>query len=71
MISHAQKVLELIDAKGLLRPLDLNEIKVPRIVLTRMVNNGQITKIARGLYCAPDKPTSEHASLSEVARKHP
>ena len=69
MISHTQKVLELINTKGLIRPLDLNTIKVPRMVLTRMVHNGQITKIGRGLYSAPDKPISEHASLAEVSRR--
>jgi predicted transcriptional regulator of viral defense system len=69
--SHRQRVLILAHQKGLLRPSDLDQINVPRVVLTRMAATGQLEKISRGLYRLPDNQGSEHESLLMVAIKVP
>lgn len=71
MESHYRQILDLARCRGLLRPCDLTAQGLPRIALTRMVRRGQLTRIGRGLYALPDRMVSEHASLAEVARKHP
>ncbi len=44
---------------------------LPRVALTRLVRQGLLTRVGRGLYAIPDRSVSEHGSLAEVARKHP
>ncbi|GAB3630276.1 hypothetical protein PTE30175_03654 [Pandoraea terrae] len=68
--SH-QHILDLARTLGLLRPRDLVAQGLPRVALTRLVRQGLLTRIGRGLYAIPDRPVSEHGSLAEVARKHP
>lgn len=68
---HADRVLRLLSSKGLLRPINLDEIGVPRMVLTRMTKTGLVKKIARGLYRLPDIPSSERESFAAISAKVP
>jgi predicted transcriptional regulator of viral defense system len=69
--THAQRILDLLSQKGMLRPSDLTEIGVPRIVLTRMTGKGLLEKTGRGIYRLPDSQGSEHESLAMIATKVP
>ncbi|MDR2214669.1 MAG: type IV toxin-antitoxin system AbiEi family antitoxin domain-containing protein [Nevskiaceae bacterium] len=73
MAAHTdtQRVLDLATRKGLLRTRDLNAIKAPRIILTRLTGAGLLDKVGRGLYRASGHPGSEHESLEIVATKAP
>ncbi|WP_295445728.1 AbiEi antitoxin N-terminal domain-containing protein [uncultured Thiodictyon sp.] len=64
-------ILDLARNHGLLRPLDLVSHGLPRVSLTRLVRQGRLARIGRGLYARPDRAVSEHSSLAEVARMHP
>jgi predicted transcriptional regulator of viral defense system len=68
--SH-QKILDLAAERGLIRPRDLTERGLPTVALTRLVRQGRLQTVGRGLYSLPDRPVSEHNTLAEVARKHP
>jgi len=68
--SH-QKVLDLAAERGLIRPRDLTERGLPTAALTRLVRQGRLQHVGRGLYALPDRPVSEHNALAEMARKHP
>ena len=68
--SH-QKILDLATRCGLIRPRDLDALGVPSVALTRLVRQGLLTRVGRGLYSRPDRAVSEHGALAEVARKHP
>lgn len=68
--SH-QSILDLAAQRGLIRPRDLDERGLPTVALTRLVRQGLLTRVGRGLYAIPGRPVSEHGSLAEVARKHP
>ncbi len=69
MGNHSQKILDLACSHGLVRPRDLVQRGLPRIALTRLVRQGLLTRVGRGLYALPDKPITENISLAEVSRK--
>ncbi len=71
MESSNQRILDLASQHGLIRPRDLDAQGLPRVALTRLVRQGLLTRIGRGLYAIPDRPVSEHGALAEIARKHP
>ncbi len=71
MESSHQGILDLAAQRGLIRPRDLDERGLPRVALTRLVRQGLLTRVGRGLYAIPGRSVSEHGSLAEVARKHP
>ena len=68
--SQAQRTHELLAQKGIVRPVDLEAIGIPRAVLTRMAAAGEVERIGRGLYRLPTLG-SEHDSLIAVATKVP
>jgi len=69
--THHQRVLNLLQRQGLLRASDLDTIGVPRVVLSRLTNSGQLERIGRGLYRARESVASEHESLTAIAVKVP
>jgi predicted transcriptional regulator of viral defense system len=71
MESSHQTILDLAAQRGLISPRDLIERGLPSVALTRLVRQGLLTRVGRGLYARPDRKVSEHGTLAEVARKHP
>jgi predicted transcriptional regulator of viral defense system len=71
MAGSHQDILDLAAEHGLIRPRDLTERGLPTVALTRLVRQGRLQRVGRGLYALPDRPVSEHNALAEVARKHP
>ena len=71
MESSHQTILELVAQRGLIRPRDLDALGLPSVALTRLVRQGLLTRVSRGLYARPDRSVSEHGTLAEVARRHP
>lgn len=68
--SH-QTILALAAQLGLIRPRDLAALGVPSVAMTRLVRQGLLTRVGRGLYARPERKVSEHGTLAEVAIKHP
>ena len=71
METAAERLIDLVRAKGLIRPCDLVPLGIPRISLTRAVRRGQLERLGRGLYGLPGREVSAHGSLAEVARRVP
>ncbi len=71
MADSYQNILNLAAERGLIRPRDLTERGLPTVALTRLVRQGRLQRVGRGLYALPDRPVSEHNALAEVASKHP
>ena len=71
MTSTQDSILELARRQGLIRPLDLDAHGLPRVSLTRLVRQGRLARVGRGLYALPERSVSEHTALAEVARRHP
>ena len=71
MTTSHQNILDLAAERSLIRPRDLTERGIPTVALTRLVRQGRLQRVGRGLYALPDRPVSEHNTLAEVARRHP
>jgi predicted transcriptional regulator of viral defense system len=63
-------VLQLAKS-GPVRARDLAAAGVPRAYLKRMLNEGLLEQVDRGLYRLADGPTTELGSLAEVAKRVP
>jgi predicted transcriptional regulator of viral defense system len=70
-MSKSEQVLELARATGVVRPRDLDAQCIPHIYLTRLVRQGLLERVGRGLYSLPDAEVSEYRSLAEAATRVP
>jgi predicted transcriptional regulator of viral defense system len=68
--SKVSMVLKLAKA-GPIRARDLDQQRIPRTYLRRLVDRGAIERVARGLYRIADADLTEKATLAEVAKRHP
>jgi len=68
---HADRLLQLAQQKGLLRPSDLAGLGIPRVYLTRLTAGGKLAKAGRGLYRLTETTLSESESLAIVAARVP
>lgn len=69
--SHAERVLRLASKRGLVRARDLANDHIPRATLSRLVESGRLTQVARGLYALPGHSRSEQQQLAEIALRSP
>lgn len=69
--TYAELILEFVAQKKILRSNDLKKMHIPRVVLTRLAQCGQLEKIDRGLYCLPKMHITEHTHLAAIATKIP
>ena len=68
---HTDRLLQLAQQKGLLRPNDLAKLGIPRVYLTRLTASGRLAKTGRGLYRLAETTLSENESLAIVAARVP
>jgi len=68
---HTDRLLQLAQQKGLLRPSDLAVLGIPRVYLTRLTADGKLAKTGRGLYRLAEATLSESESLAIVAARVP
>lgn len=71
MLDPATRILTLARKQGILRASDLKRLEIPRVYLSRLVEQGQLVKIERGLYSLPQHTPSELHSFALVGRKVP
>lgn len=69
--TQTNRLLNLAQQKGILRPRDLDEYEIPRYYLHRLWQRGLLERVARGLYRAPESELSEHHSLVEASKQVP
>lgn len=62
-------ILQLAHRSGVLRTRDVCAAGESRAALAKLMHDGLLTKIGRGLYALPDRPFSENGTLAEVAAK--
>jgi len=68
---HSDRLLQVAQQKGLLRPSDLAELGIPRVYLTRLTASGKLARAGRGLYRLAEVSLSENESLAIVAARAP
>lgn len=71
MESTKETILSLARQKGILRARDLAEHHLPRVVLSRLVSEGRLLLLSRGLYSLPDRAVTEETTLAQIAIKYP
>ena len=71
MTTSHERILLLAAQRGLIRPRDLAEQGLSSVGLTRLVRQGLLSRVGRGLYAIPGRSTSEFGTLAEVAHTHP
>lgn len=67
--THSNRLIELALRQGVLRAGDLKEHGIPRVYLTRLVEDGILVRTSRGLYGLADADITENHSLAEVCRR--
>lgn len=65
------RVLEMVQARGVLRSREAAAAGIPRMVLWRMEKQGFLVKVGRGLYRRAGSAPSEHGPLVEAAVRVP
>jgi predicted transcriptional regulator of viral defense system len=66
-----RKAVSLIRRSGLVRPADLEARGVPRAQFYRLVREGLVDRVERGVYSAPRHAVTEHHSYAVVAKRAP
>lgn len=69
--TQEEQVLALASSTSLLRARDVAALSLPTIILSRLVQDGRLRRVARGVYARPDRPLSKDISLAEVALRVP
>lgn len=69
--SAIEKVLDLARQTGVLRPRDLDRLRIPREHLARLLRRGKVERVGRGLYTLPGRLVSEHQTLVEASKRVP
>ena len=70
-LTQADKVLALARSRGVVRARDLEPLGIPRAVLGRLVDQGDLVRVGRGLYMSPEAEITPHHTLVEVAARVP
>ena len=65
-IAHA-----LLEAHGIARLAELRAVGVTAATVSRMERDGEVVRLARGLYQLPDATLDAHHSLAEAAKRLP
>lgn len=73
MVSKTQtaRLLDYVRDRGMVRPRDLEALDIPRAVLKRLVERGQLVRRSRGVYTVPDHEPTRHTDLAEVCARAP
>lgn len=66
-----EEVLKLVRKKGIVRASELTRLGIPRTCLTRLVNNGQLHRVSRGIYAAADSNPTANRTLAEASKRVP
>ena len=69
--TRREQVVAFLREHGIARSRDIRALGVPPSTLMRMVENGDVVQLARGLYQLPDTDFDAAHSLAEVARLVP
>jgi predicted transcriptional regulator of viral defense system len=66
------RIMQLAAKRGLLRTRDISGISAnPRVALSRLVADGSLQKVSRGVYALPDRTRSSNHQYAEVATRYP
>ena len=62
----SEKIFEIAGERKFIKPQDLAAEKIPTVYLSRLVKQGKLLRVGKGLYSLPDTLLDENQSLLEV-----
>ena len=71
MRTASDTIMHLARNAGILRPRDLDRHGLARKHLSRLVDRGELNRVARGLYVPADAEATENQTLVEVCKRVP
>jgi predicted transcriptional regulator of viral defense system len=71
MQSSAQRILQIVRHRGIVRPKDIENEGIARENLLRLFRRGVLDRSARGVYTLANAPVTEHHSLAVAAKQIP
>ena len=66
-----EEAMRYIREHGIVRPRELEAIGVPRVYLSRLIQQGKIIRLGRCIYSLPDAAVTELHTYAEVAKRAP
>ena len=67
--THASRLLDQVRTHGTVRPRDLEHLGIPRQVLKRLHDRGELVRRSRGVYSLPDYELTRHTDLATVCAR--
>jgi len=68
-VSKRKRIRRAAKERRVLTPRDVAPYGISRRDLSRMCHQGQLSRVARGLYTLPDTEASENRTIAEVAKR--
>lgn len=70
-IGESERILKYVGEQGLIRSREITRNGFHRITLSRLVNQGRVQRIGRGLYSYPEHGLTEWQELAEISKTTP
>lgn len=67
----SDSLIAFVRERGVARSRDLTAAGFSRVTLTRLVNRGELLRLAKGIYCTPDHDLTQWHDLAELSRSIP
>lgn len=68
---HKDHAIKIARERGIARGTDFDQVGVPRVYLQRLLREGILQRVGRGLYKLSDAPSDAASSLAEASRIQP
>ena len=69
--TQRDKATKFLQKHGIVRLSEFKDAGITAATISRMVEDGDVIRLARGLYQLPDAPLDAHHSLAEAAKRVP
>jgi predicted transcriptional regulator of viral defense system len=70
-IAKKERILQLLNEMGVLRPRDLEAIGISGVYLNKLYAEGVLERPSRGLYVLADAEPSENRTIAEASKRVP
>jgi predicted transcriptional regulator of viral defense system len=69
--TQTDRILRIARESGIIRPRDLDGLRLPRESLRRLLRSGLLVRVGRGLYVLPGAEVTQNHSLAQAAKRVP
>ena len=69
--TQCNRAVDLLRKHGIIRLSEFKDAQITAATISRLVENGEVLRISRGLYQLRDAPIEAHHSLAEAAKRVP